>query len=215
LSAIFFSVYSAHLAWFFREIQGTELDLCIAMVRGWLRWFLSLPFCHCNLNPRTRLQNGIETENGKRNWTDGFAYIEIYCLIALITIRQCPPLCVGMSPIFIPTSIPKPIPRVPVERAKEFNLNYFLMSCAYTHTHTHPHPRQTNPKGRLENCLKVHLIWVKRRPFSKLLQRNKPNGQRAELFVQRFLSTICLPLPPCDKYIYILLNSHTYSINSD
>jgi len=148
LSAIFFSVYSAHLAWFFREIQGTELDLCIAMVRGWLRWFLSLPFCHCNLNPRTRLQNGIETENGKRNWTDGFAYIEIYCLIALITIRQCPPLCVGMSPIFIPTSIPKPIPRVPVERAKEFNLNYFLMSCAYTHTHTLPPTPTANKSQR-------------------------------------------------------------------
>jgi len=90
-----------------------------------------------------------------------------------------------------------------------------LFNVLCSHTHTRLHPQQTNPKGRLENCLKVHLIWVKRRPFSKLLQRNKPNGQRAELFVQRFRLTICSPLPPCDKYIYILLNSHTYSINSD
>lgn len=138
------------------------------------------------------------------------AYIEIYCLIALITIRQCLPLCVAMSPFLFHSQFRSPL-LSPVANAKEFHLNYFLMSCSHTHTHidtskTYAHTDVlANPVGRLKNGLKMHLIEVVlfffETPAKKYL-----NGRRAELFIQRFRLTLacCLPI---SLYVSILIQS--------
>lgn len=169
--------------------------------------FVSL---QCNLNPRTRQR--MEWNWNGTEWTDGLAYIEIYCLIALITIRQCLPLCVAMSPFLFHSQFRSPL-LSPVANAKEFHLNYFLMSCSHTHTHRHKQNLRTHRRASkscrktekwFENAFNWGCPFFFRNSCKEILEWPKGRIVYSEISFDSCLL-------PTNKFICF----HTYSINSD